>query len=510
MMPGRQINVPLGFGLAGLILMLGVPSMRPVSADDNIKQPNVAGSFYPGDAAGLSKAVETFLAQAGQLKTSGAIGVIISPHAGYVYSGGVAAYGFRAAAGQAIKTVVVLSPSHYFPFRGVAIWPDGAFRTPLGDVKVDEELAGRLLSQDKRFHADRAVFEQEHGVETQLPFIQKVFPGAMIVPVIFGQPDLSVAEAFGQALAVAAIHRQDVLVDVSSDQSHFHVDQEARTIDRRGLDAIEAMDVEKFWNGHVSGQMEVDAFHAITAAMIYAQQSGYTSAKVLKYATSADATGDRSRVVGYASVAFTHPADGASAAPAVKEESAGIAPLTAAQKERLLAIARSTLDEFVRTGRVPGVTEADPRLQQEEGAFVTLTRNGQLRGCIGNIIGQGPLYRTVHDMAIAAASEDPRFQPVKPEELKDISVEVSVLSKPRVASGADAIVMGRHGVIVSRGYQRGVFLPQVATETGWSKEMFLSELCSQKAGLPRDCWQDPTTKLEIFTAEVFGEHETGK
>jgi AmmeMemoRadiSam system protein A len=179
--------------------------------------------------------------------------------------------------------------------------------------------------------------------------------------------------------------------------------------------------------------------------------------------------------------------------------------LSSEQKKRLLAIARTTLDIFVTTGKAPDVDEKDPRLLQEEGAFVTLTKHGQLRGCIGNIIGRGPLFKTVHDMAVSAASEDPRFHPVTADELKDIEVEVSVLSKPRPAR-ADEIVLGKHGVIVSRGFfNRGVFLPQVATETGWSKEKFLSELCSQKAGLPSDCWKDPATTLEIFTAEVFGE-----
>ncbi|MBF0478458.1 MAG: AmmeMemoRadiSam system protein A [Candidatus Omnitrophica bacterium] len=180
--------------------------------------------------------------------------------------------------------------------------------------------------------------------------------------------------------------------------------------------------------------------------------------------------------------------------------------LTVDQQKRLLVIARSTMETYIQTGKVLNFDEKDLRLQDEEGAFVTIHKNGQLRGCIGNIIGQGPLLKTVRDMAIASATQDPRFEPVTPAELKDLELEISVLSKPRPIKSVDEIKMGEHGVIVKKnGIRLGIFLPQVATETGWSKEKFLSELCSQKAGLPADAWKDPATTLEIFTAQVFSE-----
>ena len=150
----------------------------------------------------------------------------------------------------------------------------------------------------------------------------------------------------------------------------------------------------------------------------------------------------------------------------------------------------------------------DARLSLEEGAFVTIHKNGNLRGCIGNIIGRQPLYQTVRDMAISSATKDPRFPSVTVGELEDIHVEVSVLSKPKVITNVDEIQLGVHGVIVSQGpFHTGVFLPQVAEETQWTKEEFLSHLCSQKADLPADAWKDPKTKIEIFTAEVFSEKD---
>ena len=174
----------------------------------------------------------------------------------------------------------------------------------------------------------------------------------------------------------------------------------------------------------------------------------------------------------------------------------------------LLDIARKTIDLYVRAGRKMEVGDVDPRLALNEGAFVTIHKNGQLRGCIGNIVTRKPLYVTVRDMAIAAATEDPRFPKVQPEELGQIDVEVSVLSLPRVIQDVGEIELGTHGVIVSKGpLHYGVFLPQVAEETNWTKEEFLSQLCAQKAHLPPGAWKDPGTKIEVFTADVFSEKE---
>lgn len=475
-------------------------------ADNKVKPAALAGTWYPGDARKLGEMLNDCLKNAVLPELEGETGVIISPHAGYVYSAPTASFGFKAASSQKVGTVIILAPSHHHYFEGAAVWPEGAFETPLGKLEVDKELAARVMAFDKRFIFRRDVFEgsagqPENSVETQLPLIKKIFPSTRIVPVIVGYPpDVEMVKTIASALDAAIGDRTDVLVDISVDQSHFHSLQEAKAIDARGLKAIEDMDINGFWNGHAKGEMEVDGFHVVASGMLYAYARGFNKVKVLHYGTSADGTGDSSRVVGYASVVFYREASAAIADEAAKNK------LTPEQKARLLAIARETLDTFVRTGKAPKYSEKEPRLALAEGAFVTLNKHGALRGCIGNIIGSGPLYQTVSQMAVAAASEDPRFRPVRADELKDIEIEISVLSKPRVVRGADEIELGKHGVIVSKGYlNRGVFLPQVATETGWSKEHFLAELCSQKAGLPPDSWKDPAVKLEVFTADVFGE-----
>jgi AmmeMemoRadiSam system protein A len=177
------------------------------------------------------------------------------------------------------------------------------------------------------------------------------------------------------------------------------------------------------------------------------------------------------------------------------------------QRKRLLDIARNSIETYLKTGKKLEVTETDPLLLKEMGAFVTLGEGGQLRGCIGSLVGRQPLYLTVRDMAVQAAVGDPRFAPVSLDGLKDIDIEISALSPLERVNSADDIKMGIHGVLVRRGFNSGVFLPQVGTESGWSKEDFLSELCRQKAGLPADAWKDKSTELYIFTAEVFSEKD---
>ncbi len=476
-------------------------------AEENIKRPNVAGQFYPGNSNQLASEIDAFLKRADVSASDKHIDIIISPHAGYVYSGWVAAYGFKVASKNKYSTIIVIAPSHYLPFSGVSVSLHDGFETPLGIIPVDHKLAEKIISANDNFYFEPKAFEKEHAVEVELPFLQKVFKDFKIVPIIMGQPDFQTVRDFANTLLHVIGSRKDVLIVISTDMSHFHNDAFARKIDKHTLEAVKALDAEGLWKENRAGTMELCGYVPVTAALLYARAKGLKAedVKVLKYATSADVTGDNSRVVGYSSIVIY---DSDKDSTSKKEDASEIPALTKQQKRRLIDIARRTIEQFVRTGKVLNVRETDPRLCKEEGAFVTITKHGMLRGCIGNIIGHGPLYLTVRDMAIAAASQDPRFPPLRENELDDIEIEISVLSKPHVVKSADEIKMGVHGVIVSQGlFHQGVFLPQVAKETGWSKEKFLSELCSQKAGLPPDAWKDPRTKLEVFTADVFSEKD---
>jgi AmmeMemoRadiSam system protein A len=173
----------------------------------------------------------------------------------------------------------------------------------------------------------------------------------------------------------------------------------------------------------------------------------------------------------------------------------------------LLEIARQTIIEYVTNGSSPQINETDPQLNIKRGAFVTLHKKGNLKGCIGSFTSDEPICKLVSQMAIQSATSDPRFSPVTKEEMKDIDIEISVLSEPRLIDDWKKIKLGVDGVIIRRGFSSGVFLPQVATETGWDLETFLGQLCWQKAGLPADCYKDSNTKIYTFQAFVFSEKE---
>lgn len=184
-----------------------------------------------------------------------------------------------------------------------------------------------------------------------------------------------------------------------------------------------------------------------------------------------------------------------------------MAMLNDTQKKRLLQIARESMSAYVKDGKKKDFVEKDSLLNEPMGAFVTLHEAGDLRGCIGNIVGHGPLYQTVADMAIEAATDDPRFRPVTAKELDKIDLEISALSPLKKVASADEIQIPGHGVLVKSARGGGVYLPQVATETGWTKEEFLTSLCGQKAGIEPDAWKKPGLDMYVFTAEVFGEKQ---
>lgn len=179
--------------------------------------------------------------------------------------------------------------------------------------------------------------------------------------------------------------------------------------------------------------------------------------------------------------------------------------LSKEQKNKLLKLARNTMEKYIVQGIIPKFEDADPLFREKRGAFVTIHNKGNLRGCIGMIEAREPLADTIIEMSIEASRNDPRFMPVEPGEIKDLDIEISVLTPKRRIKSIDEIELGKHGVIVKRGFAGGVYLPQVAVETGWSKEKFMESLCSGKAGLPADAYKDPKTEIYVFEAEVFGE-----
>jgi MEMO1 family protein len=471
-----------------IIFMIFLLSMTASSAEI-VKHANVAGQFYPGDKNELSKDIDSYLKDYNVIGGEGELIAIIVPHAGYQYSGKVAAYAYKQLTNKNFDTVIIMGPSHYATFDGLSVIPSGEYETPLGKAEIDKEMAASLLASDPKIKYVKEAFDREHSVEVQIPFLQKTLKKFKIVPVVFGFQSIENCNILAQAI-LKSIGKKKVLLIASTDLSHYHTYEVSSTMDAAAIDAISKGDLNTLVQKLASGECELCGYGPVITAMMAADRLNANSYEILKYADTGDVTGDKSSVVGYLSAAIYR-------RPLVLDDS---------EKTRLLEIARKTLESYLSTKQTPDFMIYEKELQQKYGVFVTLTKNGQLRGCIGYLKPVKPLYSAVTDMAIAAATQDTRFTAVTTDELPDIKIEISVLSPMQAISSTNEVVVGKTGILIENGGQSGVFLPQVATENKWTREQFLENVC-YKAGLPVTALKDPNTRLYIFTADVFKEEE---
>ena len=484
-----------------LVLLLVLFLLWSVAActGEKVRQAGVAGSFYPSNPDELRNMVDGFLAKAQVAPSADPLIAIVAPHAGYLFSGGVAAFSYAALKGRTYHRVVVIAPSHYDAFGFSSVYEGDAYVTPLGRVPVDKAFAAKLAAANPSIRLstrghERSGPQAEHALEDQLPFLQRSLPQFEIVPVIMGDQSYEASRALGVALA-KLIGNSDTLIVASSDLSHYHPYDEASTIDHNTLRAIEAWDYYDLSRNLQSRVWEACGGAPIVATMIAAERLGANRAALLKYANSGDVNGDHARVVGYSAFAF-YKSTVTSASPTFS--------LTAKEKQELLSVARKSAETAVRERKQYIPPAGSPTLTQDRGAFVTISKNGELRGCIGYIAPVEPLISTVRDVAGYAALRDPRFPPVAPAELAQLQYEVSVLSPVRRVTDIKQIQVGQHGLLMKKGDREGVLLPQVPVEQGWDRKTFLEET-ARKAGLPASAWKDEDTDIFMFTAVVFGE-----
>jgi AmmeMemoRadiSam system protein B len=390
----------------------------------NIQKVTLAGAWYPDDPAALSQQIETYLKSAGTPKVEGDIVGFICPHAGIVYSGKVAAYGFKAVRdkNKDIQTVILVGFSHRSSYEGVAVFDKDGVQTPLGILYVEKELAKKIISQDSKIFSDTTVFEGENSVELILPFIQTAFPKAKVLLLAIGGQSFETCELLGEAIYQTVKGKDNYVIVASTDMSHYLLGSSAESIDSETAEVIEKMQPEELFS-QCFGQNRMCGTGPVLTTMIAAKKLGADKVYILKKSTSAEVTGDSSRVVGYLSAAFVR-----EVTEKAKESKNMKGLLNAQQKKELLKIAHDTITQYIERGVTFEPKAADPMLKEKMGVFVTLHKNGELRGCIGNIIGTEPLYLGVRNMAISAAVEDPRFPAVTARELKDIDIEISVLS----------------------------------------------------------------------------------
>ncbi|MBI4397017.1 MAG: AmmeMemoRadiSam system protein B, partial [Elusimicrobia bacterium] len=494
--------VVLGALWKGLARSTAAGSARP-STVSRERPPAVAGQFYPEDPDRLRRTVDELVDRAGVHDLMAPVVAVLVPHAGYVFSGAVAAEGFKAV-GTDWRTVVLLGPSHHVPVRGAAVFSRGAYVTPLGRVRVDEDLAGRLLKVSPLFQDLPDAHAREHSLEVELPFLQRLLTDFKIVPITLNDDDPDTLRRIGEAVARVVKGRKALIV-ISSDLSHYPDQETARRADGTLLRAVEGMDPETVQRTSriLLGRREPGLATmacgeaALLAGLHSVRALKADRAAVLKYANSGDVeqAGDPSRVVGYAAVAFVKSG----------EPRAPVSGHDGDAKTSLLEEARRSLAEaFEGKPYEPRALSQKSEWNMPAAVFVTLTKRGRLRGCIGTTVPQTSLLEGVRYFARAAAFEDSRFQPLEPQELDGVRIEISVLSQPRAVENAEAIEPGRHGVVVRQGRRSGLFLPTVWEQLPGKKE-FLSRLCTEKAGLPAECWQDPAVELQVFTSDVFEE-----
>jgi len=472
---------------------------------DEVRRSAWAGQFYPAAPAELSRTIAGFFAGAPKPAVEGEIVALVVPHAGYEYSGRIAASAYKLLEGHEFEAVIVVGPSHTKYFSGISVYNGGSYETPLGVLPTHASYAKRLsrmapgmiyLSNMGHTGGGRA----EHSLEVQLPFLQIVLGSFKLVAVVMGEQQAW--HALGDALAALAQERPTLLV-ASSDLSHYHAVAKASRLDKTVRDGIETLDPAVLSHIFESGKGEACGAGPILACQHAARKLGATRVVTTGFGHSGEITGDDSGVVGYVSAAFVREDAGSAAKHYVlNADSVRQGQLSLAERQELLRIARQAVSSAVYGGSPPEIGRVEKALRVRRGVFVTLKVGGQLRGCLGSVEATSPLVELVIRMAVAAATRDPRFEPLRAADLAELSIELSVLGPLERCDDADSIEVGRHGLLVRKGERSGVLLPQVASENGWDRPTFLRHVCL-KAGLPAEAWRDSASTLCTFEAEVF-------
>lgn len=492
--------------MSGLMLAAGmVASLKSVvPGPKKVRQAAVAGMFYPSDAKTLTSMMDDMLAKVSPGSRGEPIVGLIVPHAGYGFSGPVAACGYAAIREHKYSRVVVIAPSHYETFSFTSVFDGDAYETPLGQLPVDKDFAKGLIGIEPRIRLSEkghlpGAHHGEHALEVQLPWIQHVLGDVALVPVIMGDQSYSSARILGRALAKAIRETEmgGTLIVASSDLSHDHEYETAEAKDHTLLHAVEESDLLNLSHNIENGVWEACGGGAIVALMFAAEHLKGGRPVVLRYANSGDMSHDRSHVVGYGSVSISKKDNRSMASEGFE--------LFESQRNTLLGIARKAIETMLRERKRyrEEIAPGGP-LRCRRGVFVTLWKRDQLRGCVGYALPAEPLFQAVIEAAEQAAFRDPRFPVVRWEELPELRVEISILGPLRLVLDVGMIRPGIDGLLVKKGRCEGLLLPQVALENGWDTTQFLEQTCV-KAGLPKDVWKDFETDIYRFTALLFGE-----
>jgi hypothetical protein len=508
----RFVGFSVVLAALGTVSAFGPPGLVPTAAAADA-EPSLrahactgAGQWFPADAKDLRQMVDGFLAGGGATEISRPPVALIAPHAGYPYSGAVAGKAYAAVKGGTYKRVILLGPSHRAAVRGASVLRVDTFETPLGRIPVDAAARDALLACPV-VREQPAAHAGEWSVENQLPFLQVALKDFAMVEVLVGV--MTPTERATLAEVVRKLADAETLLVVGTDFSHYgprfghvpftdRVPQRLADLNDRAVAAIRALDAAG-WDRFIAETGDTVCGEAAVGLLLEAMKPWPDlESERVAFDTSGRITGDWENSVTYASIVFWR----------MGEEEY----LTVAEKRTLLRLARDVLKGFLETHKATldeSKYDLTETLKKPGAAFVTLKNHGRLRGCIGTFVARAPLDRAIAEMACAAA-QDFRFRsdPVTSAELADVDIEISVLTPlEAVRDPLKEIQLGRDGIYIVGEGSSGCFLPQVATETGWSLEEFLSHCAAEKAGLAPDAWRKPGVTVYRFEACVFGEKE---
>jgi len=477
------------------IIILIALALLPPPDDRATREPVVAGSFYPDNPAVLSRTVRDALAGAKPNKIPGETIGLVVPHAGYSFSAAVAAAGYRCVSETRPEVVVVIAPSHRDAFAGASIYPGAGYATPLGTLPIDSDLAETLVRDCDAVRFSMLGHRNEHALEVQLPFIQTLFPDCRLLPMVLGRYDWPTCESIGRALA-GALGGREVLLVASTDLYHGHSYKACRESDEYTLASIARLAPDQLCSHLQDGRVSACGGGPVVVMQVAAKALGADAATILARTNSGDVTGRKTGyVVGYGSVAVYRSISA----------KRNYAPLPEQVCTELLRMARSAITCHITDRSLPSFEARYPLMREKRGVFVTLTKNGRLRGCIGHHESDRPLFELVPDMALAAAFGDPRFPPLREDELDEVKIKISVyLTNVYKIDSLDSFVMGVHGIIMRKDGRAATFLPEVPLEAGWTTvDEEMEHLC-RKAGLGANAWKQGA-EFWVYRTQIFDE-----
>ncbi|UCB44235.1 MAG: AmmeMemoRadiSam system protein B [Dehalococcoidales bacterium] len=432
-----------------------------------IREPVVAGTFYPGTADRLQLMLEQLVEKGAEKED--VVGALL-PHAGYQYSGGVA--GATISRVKFTDTFVIMGPSHTGLGEPFSIMTEGVWKTPLGEVAIDEELGKKILAASRFIKEDYVAHLQEHAVEVQLPFLQYFKPDVRIVPIILAPADVTVYQEIGQAIAgaISEVGREVVII-ASGDMTHYEPQKVAEQKDREGIEAMLHLDEMELLKRVREQDISMCAYAPAASMIVAARELGAVEAEHVSYQTSGDTTGDYSAVVGYAGIII---------------KKGGMSPVA--------KLAKNVVEKYVREGERLQPQALTPQMEGRAGVFVSIHKNDALRGCIGTFEPvESNIAEEIVSNAISSATRDPRFLPITVDELKNLEYSVDVLTTPEPIASKDELDPERYGVIVEAGWRRGLLLPDLEGVDSVDEQI---DICRQKAGI------GPSEPVNLYRFEV--------